>query len=99
MSCVRRTALVTGASGFLGMSLCRALDARGASVICVPAGNRDVPARVRCEATYQELTGAFRRYQVDVLFHLLAGSGVLYNETAFLRASITGRTSGLRKLW
>ena len=71
------TALITGASGFLGTSLRHALERSGSLIIAVPSGPHDHPPSIRCENLYQALVATFRSRHVDVVFHL-AGAGTPY---------------------
>jgi GDP-L-fucose synthase len=56
--------LITGATGFLGISLCRRLEAEGHKI--VKLGSRD------CDLTLRDSLGRFNHTKFDHIFHLAA---------------------------
>jgi GDP-L-fucose synthase len=61
--------LCTGSSGFLGKPLCLALKQRGAIVLTVPRGHRDLRITTATYMTFRE------RIPIDIVFHLAADVG------------------------
>jgi nucleoside-diphosphate-sugar epimerase len=71
------SAVLTGASGFLGTALEAALLNEGASVRAISAGPRDLTGRQRTEVLYRGITTALSQQHPEVIFHL-AGAGEPY---------------------